>query len=136
MIKGFHSAKKIIRFHFPFPYNLQGSPTSEKNGQSSWTSLCAEEDIGILERGQRKTEVILEILRTASILSYCSFMFLPKLSFYDFYCNSKLTFLARGKYQMPPLQTRWVQGKIPIFFNHFMNMMNLVAHFLSFCFGC
>lgn len=103
MIKGFHSTKKKkIRFCFPFSQNLQGSLQLPKRMASLLGPLCALrrvlECVGILEHGPRKREGILEILLTASILPFCSFLLKPNLCFYNCNCNSKLTFLAEGKH--------------------------------------
>lgn len=101
MIKGFHPAKKD-QILFPNPtQSLRKSSASKKYGQSSWPSLCTEKSVAVLEHGPKKGEVILEILLTASILSFCSFIYLPKLCFYGFYCHSKFTLPAEGKHQMP-----------------------------------
>ena len=70
-------------------------------------------------------EGILEILLTASILPFCSFLLKPNLCFYNCNCNSKLTFLAEGKHQDK------FKRKFQSSYSHFMNVMNPVADYFD-----
>ena len=125
----FYKKEKKIRFCFPFSRNLQGSLQLPKRMASLLGPLCALrrvlECVGILEHGPRKREGILEILLTASILPFCSFLLTPNLCFYNCNCNSKLTFLAEGKHQDE------FKGKFQSSYNHFMNVMNPVADYFA-----
>lgn len=66
MVEVFHSAKKKKngdQILLPIPTGSLGKSSAfEKNGQSSWSPLCAEESTGILEHGPRKRDATLEIL--------------------------------------------------------------------------